>query len=236
MARKKQRSDELLAPDAFQQQGSGWTKWLEQNIRFVLIGIAVVLLLVVGLQFVTAQSERSASELTSKFGAALDQYREATDPSLAETATSTEIIERKERQARKAFEEVRTSVDEKGPARLALLYEADLAARVDDHAAAAALYADYLERSPKDDPLRWIALEGAGYAHEALESWDEALEYFEELEKISFYEQWALKHQARVYEAKGEDTKAIAALEELLDSEPEAFLKNYAESQLKLLR
>lgn len=236
MARKKQRSDELLAPDAFQQQGSGWTKWLEKNVRLVVIGIAVVLLSVVGVEFATSQSDRAASDLTSRFGAALEDYREAVDPSLAQTATSTEIIEKKERQARRAFEEVRSTVDEKGPARLALLYEADLAARVDDHAAAAALYADYLERSPKNDPLRWIALEGAGYAHEALESWEDALGYFEQLEAIPYYQQWALKHQARIHEAMGDDTQAIAALEKLLDSEPEAFLKNFAESQLKLLR
>lgn len=236
MARKKQRSDELLAPDAFQQQGSGWSKWLEHNIRFVLVGIAVVLALIVGLEFSTSQSARSASDLTSRFGAALDDYREATDPSLAQTATSTEIIERKERQARKAFEGLREAVDREGPSRLALLYEADLAERVDDHAAAAALFADYLERSPTDDPLRWIALEGAGYAHEALESYEDALRYFEMLEDVPFYAKWALKHQARIHEAMDDDSQAIAALEKLLDSDPDAFLKNHAESQLKLLR
>lgn len=236
MARKKQRSDELLAPDAFQQQGSGWSKWLEENIRLVLVAIVAVLGLVIALEFVTSQSARSASAVTAEFGAALEQYRDATDPSLAQTATSTEVIREKERRAREAFEQMRASLDAKGPARLALLYEADLAQRSGEHAAAAALYADYLERAPADDPMRFMALEGAGYAHESLGSWGEALRYFEELESVDFYANWALKHQARVHEAKGDSAKAISTLERLLEREPDTFLKNYAESKLKLLR
>jgi len=236
MARKKQRSDELLAPDAFQQQGSGWSKWLEKNIRLVLVAVAAVLVGIVGAEFITSQSQRSASAMTSRFGDALDQYREATDPSFVQTATSADVVEQKKNRAKSALKNVRDSTDASGASRLALLYEADLARSMDDEAEAAALYEDYLQRAPSDDPLRFLALEGAGYAHEEQENWDAALRHFVELERVSFYEQWALKHQARVYEAMGDVSKAVDTLERLLETEPDAFLKNYAESKLKLLR
>ncbi len=233
MARKKHGS-EPVAPDAFQQQGTGWVKWLEKNVRLVMIGIGAVLLTVIGVEFAQSQAERSASAQTEEFNDALELYREATDPGLAQTATSTEVIDRKVEAAAAAFAEL----GEKGggPARVALLYEADLARRAGDEEKAAQNYVRYIESAEDDDPMLFVALEGAGYAYEALENYDEALKYYRRAAVLDYYELWAMKHEARVLASKGDVEGAREVLEKILETEETGFLKFHAENQLKLLR
>lgn len=240
MARKKRRKDEeteqLLAPDAFQAQGGEVSSWLEKNIRFVGIGLLVVLAGVVLFEVFRSQGTRAASEVTSEFGEVLQTYREARDPNMVRTATSTEVVRSKQREAAEALAEFRSNHAGTGSARLGLIYEADLLRQSGDAAQAQELYESYLEGSYDGDPLRFLALENAGYAAEDQEKYEEALSFFQRLEEIDFYKAYALKHQARVLKTQGKVDEAVQTLERLLESEPSPFLKNYAEGELKVLR
>jgi tetratricopeptide (TPR) repeat protein len=234
MARKKQ-ADKLLAPDAFQEKGAPWVVWLEKNMRLVAIAIGAVVAVAIGVEVVGSSGTREASRLTSQLGEALEGYQEVSSPQFAATATSSAMLTRAYADARADLRSFREAHPGTGPARLALLYEADLAAKQGEHAAAAKLYDGYTDGSDPDDPLRFMALEGAGYAHETAGELDAALAAFERLAEIEYARNYALKHQSRVLEAKGDPEGAKAKLQELLDAEPSVFLKNFAENRLKLL-
>lgn len=235
MAKKKKAEDELLAPDAFQESGKTWVSWLEKNAVLVFAGLGVVLLGVVGVEYARSQTARSASEVTTAFGEALNAYQEAADPTLASTATSTQVVDDKYAEAQEALAAFRASHASSPASRLALIYEADMAARRKAFEDAAKLYAEYLDAADEDDPLRFTAMEGAGYAYEQLEEYDQALAYFEMLAGVPFARPYALKHQARVLEAKGDTEAARARLEDLLASNPSTFLENFARNHLRLL-
>lgn len=238
MARKKRDQDrkELLAPDPFQKQGGSLTAWLEKNIRWLLVGLVAVLAGIVLYEVVRSQNVRSSAEATRELGDVLEAYREAQDPAFARTATSADVIDARRREAAKKLAAFREAYPETGPARLALLYEANLAKADGELEEAVKLFDRYLESAGPEDPLRFVALENAGYALEDMERYEEALEYFRRLESLDFYRNYALKHQARVLKEMGRTEDAIEALEELLDSEPSTFLENYAEGELKVLR
>ncbi len=65
--------------------------------------------------------------------------------------------------------------------------------------------------------MRSVALENLGYCYEAKGQWDKALEAFRDMEKVAdgVRKDWALYHQARVYEAKKELKKALALYEQV---------------------
>ncbi|MGF1509494.1 MAG: hypothetical protein ACFB9M_08330 [Myxococcota bacterium] len=235
MARKKE-ADKLLGPDAFQEGGAPWVAWLEKNVRLVLLALGTILVGIVGFQMAGSSSARSASEVTAALGDALESYQRVSSPQFASTATSTQMLKQAYGDAQNELRRFRSEHSDRGAARLALLYEADLAARQEAYRSAADLYGAYLDSAVSNDPLRFIALEGQGYAYESLGEYSEALRVFELLAEIPFAQAYALKHQARVLEADGQVEEARSRLQLLLETEPSLFLQNYAENRLKLLR
>ncbi|MEM1023196.1 MAG: tetratricopeptide repeat protein [Myxococcota bacterium] len=234
MARRKKQAEDL-GPDAFQAEGGRWVGWFEKNGVLVVAGLGVVLLGIVGFEFLGSSSNRAASEVTSAFDDALERYREVTAPGFARTATSTRVLQEAYAEAQDELSSFRDAHAGNGATRLALVYEADLASKREDYEAAARLYTEYVQAAPADDPLLFVALEGAGYAYESLEKYDEAVQTFEALAKVEYAEAYAHKHIARVKEAKGDLEGAKQSLERLLDSEPTPFLENFAKNHLKLL-
>jgi tetratricopeptide (TPR) repeat protein len=235
MARRKKKADEHLGPDAFQAEGNRWVAWFEKNGVIVVGAIGVLLLGIAGYEYMRSSSNRAASEVTSAFDEAFERYQEVTGPGFAKTATSTRMLKETYAGAQSELAEFRQAHSSKGPGRLSLIYEADLAFKREDFEGAARLYTQYVERAPADDPLLFVTLEGAGYAYENLDQYDEALQTFEALAKIPYAEGYAYKHIARVKESKGDIEGARETLQTLLASEPTTFLENFAKNHLKIL-
>lgn len=249
MARKKQEAQELLAPDPFMEKATSGMNWLEKNLKVVLFGVVVVLGGVVAAQFVNSEGKREASVVTVALADAVESFSEATDLQTVLTATSADVLNKKYGEARDKLGDFRKKHGAHPSAAIAALYEGELARRMGDNGEAATLFEEYLSKSDPKAPLRFMALEGAGYAFEADKKHDEALARFEKLATAHpFYKDYALKHKARIQEKKGDKTGAIATYEVLVDlddpravteegKEPEKTpLKSFAEERLRILK
>lgn len=236
MARKKEQSEEILAPDPFMEQAGKGAAWFEKNFKLLIAGIVVALGGVLGVQVLQGSSLRSASAVTADLDEAVKAYSEATDLRTVLTSTSAEATQEGYQKAKEKFEAFRAKHPSHEATRLAKLYEGELARRMNKHAEAQAFYMEYLNGVKADDPLAFIALEGAGYSFEADGKLDDALTQFGKLEQQApFFKDYALKHRARVLEKKGDRDGARAAYQAISDMEPVSGLKSFAEDRLKAL-
>jgi hypothetical protein len=238
MARKKQETVEAIAPDPVLDTFKAGAGWLEKNLKLVVAGIALVLGGVLAFELISSSSERSAAEVTTLLTEAVKSYDEATDPQKVLTTTVAGALDGDFEKAREKFAAIQKDHPQSGAAQVAKLYEADLARRLRKHADAEALYKAYLQASKPNDPLLFIAHEGAGYAAEEQNKLDEALEHFSRLGEAStaFYKDFGLKHKARILEKKGDTAGAIAALQAIVAIEPPSPLRSFAEERLKTLQ
>lgn len=235
--KKTKEQEELLADDVFLQEAGQRVGWFEKNFKLVLAGIVVVLVGVLVVQQMQASQARSAAAVTSELNDAVEAYREATGLQKVLTSTAPENLKKEWRKVHDQLADLRAEHPDHGAARLAALYQADLARRLEKYDEAIELYDLYLKPAKKDDALRFFALEGAGYALEAAGKNDEALARFEELaETQEFYADYALKHKARVLEKKGDEAGAIAAYQAIVDMDPASPLKSFAQNRLKALK
>lgn len=224
-----------LAPDPFLEKANAYAGMVEKNLR--VLGAVAVIALVGGIATVviSRSSQRSASERTLELTAAIDVYNEAVDPSKVLTTTVSAVAIKQAQDAMPKLDALATGKD--AVAELSRLYLADLARRAQDHAKAESLYRDYLQTASAQDPLRFTALEGLGYALEAQGKQDEALAEFAKLGELhdKAYADLALKHQARVKETKGDKTGAAELYRALLDKHAESKLRDFAEQRLATL-
>lgn len=239
MARKKEESVvEAIAPDPVFDNLKKASDALQNNMKLFGIGIAVVLGGVLAFQLINASSERGAAEETTKLSEALKSYEEVTDFQKVLTATVPGALDAEYEKSRAKFAAIGKENAGSGAAQIAKLYEADLALRLNKNADAEALYKSYIQAAPSGDSLMFVALEGAGYALEAQDKLDEAVDYFSRIGEGStaFYKEYGLKHKARVLEKKGDKAGAIEALKALVAIEPPSSLRPSAEEKLKSLQ
>ncbi|MCA9553139.1 MAG: tetratricopeptide repeat protein [Myxococcales bacterium] len=238
MAGKKKKKDEeeLLAPDAFLENAQKGEAWFEKHFKAILGAAVLVLAGIWGVQLMGARTEAAAARITTQLNEAVDAYQEATGLQKVLTSTSPESLKRDYQKVYDQLAELRQAHPEAGAARMAALYQADLARRLEKYDEAVSLYDVYLSKAGPNDSLRFFALEGAGYALEGANKLDEALARFKTLESEGFYKDYALKHEARVLEAKGDDAGAAAAYKSIVDMEPASALKSFAEGRLKALQ
>ena len=246
MARKKQEAQELLAPDPFMEKATSGMNWLEKNIK-VVVGVLVVGLgAIVGAQVMMSEGDRDKSVVTMDLAEAIEAFEEATSLQTVLTSTAPEGQYASARDKLSAF---RSKHAQHPAAAIAAVYEGELARRLGEPAKAQALFETYLSKSDKTAPLRFMALEGAGYAYEAETKLDEALAKYEQLaSEQAFYRDYAFKHKARVQMKKGDKAGAIATYQALVEmddprQEPKdgetvkkTPLKSFAEERLETLR
>jgi len=238
MAGKKKKKDEeeLLAPDPFLDKAQQGEAWFEKHFKAILGGLVLVLAGIWGVQLIGARSEAAAARITTQLNEAVDAYQEATGLQKVLTSTSPAALKADYQKVYDQLAELRQAHPEAGAARMAALYQADLARRLEKYDEAVTLYDAYLTKSGPSDPLRFFALAGAGYALEGANKLDDALARFKTLEAEGFYKDYALKHEARVLEAKGDSSGAVAAYKAIVDMEPASALKTFAEGRLKALQ
>jgi tetratricopeptide (TPR) repeat protein len=234
---KKREVVELTAPDPFLERANEYAGWVEKHLRAIAIAAASALGIFVLVLVLYQQRERKASEITSTLSAAIDGYVDAVDPSETMTSTDTAALKKRAEAAMPSLESIVTENGDHQAAHLARLYLADLARRAGDHARAEQLFKEYAAKSKSDDPLMFVALEGAGYALEEQKKLDDALQYFVKLYELPGKEldDLALKHQARVYEEKGDREAALKTYKQLIEQFPESKLRDFADQRVGAL-
>jgi tetratricopeptide (TPR) repeat protein len=236
MARKKGESAELLAPDPFLETLNRWAGYVQKHHKPILASVAGVFAVIIGYEFFSSQSEHDAAVVTAQLTDAVKAYDDAVDPQKIMTSTKTGALDADLERARDKFEALEKDHPGHGAAQLGKLYEADLQRRLHKYAEAETLYKSYIQQAKPEDGLLFLALEGAGYAAEDQQKYDEALAYFDKLaEGSGFYKDYGLKHRARILEKKGDTAGAIAALKRIVEMQPPSDLKSQAEDELKTL-
>ncbi|MEE2901823.1 MAG: tetratricopeptide repeat protein [Myxococcota bacterium] len=239
MASKKQSRKKQIAQDTaddqFLVEANKAADWTEKNLKSIVTALGAVAVIVAAVLGFQEMNERSKSEATQKLTKAIVEYREITDLQKVLTSTQPQKLIEDAKKAIPSFEAIIASKE--AGAELAKLYAADLEFRAGAHEKAEALYKDYLATAPKDDIIRFVALEGAGYAAEELKNYDIALTYFEQLTKLpqSFYLDYGLKHVARIHELKEDNDKALATYKELLEKVPDTKLKEFVDAKIASL-
>lgn len=232
---KKEKVLEDLQPDPFVARANDYAGWVEKNIKVVVGTVGAILIAGIAASLLGHQKESSASKATSALTKAVDAYSEAIDPTKTVTSTVPGLAEKNAKEALPKFDELLKQDNAAGA--LSRLYVADLSRRTGDHARAAQLYEEYLKQAGADDPLRFVALEGQGYALEEQGKLDEALDKFQKLGEVmdKSFGDLSLKHVARIKAQKGDKEGAAKALHELIEKYPESKLKDFAEQRLTSL-
>jgi tetratricopeptide (TPR) repeat protein len=232
---KKQDVAELVAPDPFLESASRVASWVEKHTRLLVLAVVGAALAVVAVLVLGAQKERSSAALTATFGKAVEKYQKAVE--LSTTATTADAKNKAFEEALPGFENLLKEHAAAPAARIAELYAADLGRRLGRLDAAEKHYAAFADQALPDDILLHLALEGAGYAAEDAKRLDQALAYFDRLGKLPdrYYRDYALMHQARILEAKGNKDDAIARYRTLLKEMTDSPLRSGAEGRLSAL-
>ncbi|MBX2811256.1 MAG: hypothetical protein KTR25_05580 [Myxococcales bacterium] len=230
--REKEQAEQeaLLAEDAFVQQGSTWVTVLEKHIVLVIAAIVTVLVTVVIVESLRATSNKVSSEQTVALMEGVQAYEGAIRFAVV-TSTSPEEHKKTYETARDTLAAART-VDMPAIRSIGLLYDADLARRGGLLDEAVDTYDQYLAITPESDPLRFYALEGKGYALEALGRLDDALSAFRLLAEITEFDDFGNKHVARVLLEQGDALGAKSALTNIVNRRQLSLFRDFAEKQL----
>jgi tetratricopeptide (TPR) repeat protein len=218
---------DMKEPDKFQQAATQAASWIAARRRHVVVAGAVAVGLVVAIAIVSALQTRraeragaAASDLLTVMGG---EVSAVPLPGLPGPFFSTE--EAKQRAVVAAAEQVLAEHGGTPAAPLAALAAGDAHLRLREWDAAKAAYERFLADAPKDDSLRFGALEGIALAEEGKGSLDAAAQAYDRLarEAPAFSDRADLE-RARVLEQVGKASEAKDLLA--------AFAEKHKDSQL----
>ncbi len=221
MAQKSEKmaKQELRAPDAFQRIGYEAQDWLIKKQSY--LGGAVVLLLVagLGLGLYSHFSKRGEEKASKALGLALQVLERPVEGSERAQEGSQEkpfpSQKEKDDAVRKSLIQFRTEYSGSRAAATAALPLGKAEYRLGNYDAALEAFKAYLDKAPKEDPLRASAFEGQGYTYEAQGKYDQALGAFEEMAKVEsgeYLQGMGQYHRARMLVQLGRKDEAAQEL------------------------
>jgi predicted negative regulator of RcsB-dependent stress response len=151
----------------------------------VVIGVVLALVVVGGVAFADYLGDRGQEKASMALGHELRMLERP----VSETATTTgedapfKTSQEREASIEKSMEEVQAKHGGSRAARTATLVAASAELRQKKYDEALKSYSDFVKEARPEDPLRAVALEGQGYAHEGKGEIDQALASFEQLER-----------------------------------------------------
>lgn len=246
MTSETKKQKELRQPDALQRAGLEASSWVHGKEKFILGGLVGVLVLGLGIALADYLSDRGARRAQGELGAALVPVMRPVQEGAAPPADATTIEAEKPFATQKEKDEAivaslsKFREDHKGTpsAVTAALPLAQAQYRLGQHDQAIAAFDAYLKDAPKQDPLRAVALEGKGYAHEAKGELDKAAAAFDELAGISgteFLDGMGQFHKARVMILQGQKDEAAKALSEIPATFPNSAAARMATERMNVL-
>lgn len=258
MASKNKGKSPDESPDQFVAGTMDIAEKLQPHARTITVAVVVVFLALTGWFTYQYLGERAQAQATAIYLDALDisqrpvSPEEAEDGAEAEPPAGTDAEEFRSADARatatlKELERLQAEHGSTKTARSAKLLHASVLYDLGRYQEAADMYRAYLSGTPTPS-LRWVALEGLGYAQEAmaLATEDESarnaaltksLETFRQIQSGDQgpHRDYALYHEARILAMLGQNAEAIAALEKAIEVAPESLLTNDIKQRLAQL-
>jgi tetratricopeptide (TPR) repeat protein len=229
---------DMKEPDKFQQAATQAASWIASRRRHVVLAGAVAVGVVVLLAILSAvnagREERagaSAADLLATMGGEISAVPL---PGLAGPFFPTE--EARQRAVVAAAEKVLAAHRGTGAAQLAALALGDAHAKLREWDDARAAYERFLAEAPKEDSLRFGALEGLALAEEAKGNLDQAAQAYERLarEAPAFADRADLE-RARVLARAGKTAEAKDLLSGFSERHKESLLGPEAAERLARL-
>ena len=213
MAIRKIRKKDLKKPDEFITLSSRVITWSRDNMRFVLGalgGVALIIVIVAGVFAFRAQKEARARAL---YGEAIALYPEA--PSGKDAAGAYKAVAAK-------LEEVKNRYGSTSTGTNAFVDLGNVYFQIGEYDQAISCYLDFLGRTDSRNALSSLVLESLGETYEAKGSYEDALEVYQRLAQkgAPIYQAQAQLYLGRVYEALGDQDKAMSHYETYLNANP----------------
>ena len=225
---------EMKGPDRFQVVAADAASWMAKRQKAIMLALAV--LVVVAVAAVGISSWRSSRQ--ARAGGLL--YR-AIDAASGEVSSvplpNTDVpvyktAQAKERAVLDAAAKVREGYAGTRAATAAELLQGDAHLRLGEWDKAIASFQSFLSGAPRDDSLRFAALDGLARAQEGKGDLDAAAKTYEQAAQIGFFKERAMMERARVLAKAGKNDEARKVLEGIAKDSP---LKAEAQEQLARL-
>ena len=229
MAKRKIRRKELKKPDEFITFSSRILAWCQDNVRIVvgvLASVAVLILITSAIFLLKASRETKARGL----------YEEALSLYQVEFSTNAGAVNYPMAAAK--LEEVKERYQSTRVAANALMDLGNIYFQEGDYERAIICYTDFLQRTDVSHPVYNQALESLGETYEAKESWQEAVEVYQRLasEGAPVYQAQAQLYLGRVYEAIGDQQKAMTHYDNYLNDSPALIFGEWIRVKLRRWR
>ncbi|MBX5481519.1 MAG: tetratricopeptide repeat protein [Myxococcaceae bacterium] len=239
--RKKQK--ELKQPDALQRAGLEATSWIEGKEKYVVGLVVAVLVVFGGIAVADYFKDRRQRQAQQELGAALEPVTRPVSEGTTPPDTSGDekpfaSQQEKDQAIIDSLTKFRAAHEGTRSAATAALPLAEAYYREGKYDEAAKAFEEFLNRSPKDDPLRAVALEGQGYAYEAKGDLDKAYASYDALSKLEtqqFLDGMGQFHKARVLILQGKKEEAAKALAEIPGQFPNSAAARMATERMNLL-
>jgi tetratricopeptide (TPR) repeat protein len=232
---------EMKAPDRFQVVASEAASWMVKRQKqfwvAAMVIVAAVLVAAVISWVRDSKSEKSGELLYQALVASSGDVASA-DPQLQAKGLqdSDKPTYKTEQEKQQAVLAAAAKVQEGGAggraAITASLVEADAHLALRDWDKAIAAYQRFLSAAPKEDTLRFAALDGLARAEEGKGDLNAAARHFDEAGKIKSFHDRATLERARVLAKAGKKDEAKQALDTI---SKESMLQSEAQEQLKRL-
>lgn len=235
---------ELKQPDAFQRAGLEAQSWIEGKEKMILGGV-VALLAALGIWGLADYfGGRSTAKSQQALGSALRPLTRpvAESPEAAAAAPGEEkpfgTQKEKDEAILASLSKFRDEHGKGSSAATAALFMAQSQYRLGQYDDALKSYDAYLQKAPKDEPLRAVALEGQGYTWEAKGNLDEALKSYDALaankgnDMLSGMGEF---HKGRILVIQGKKDEAAKMFSEIPGTFPNSAAARMATERLNLL-
>jgi tetratricopeptide (TPR) repeat protein len=229
---------DMKEPDKFQQAATQAAGWIAQRRRHVVMAGAAVVTVVVALAILQAvntnREERAGAAAAELLATMSGEISAVPLPGLPGPFFATE--QEKQRAILDSAQKVLAAHAGTGAARIATLAIGDAQLRLKAFDDAKAAYERFLADAPKDDSLRFGALEGIAIAEEAKGNLDAAVAAYDRLaSEVPAFSDRADLERARVLAKAGKVADAKAVLAAFGDRHKESLLTADASERLARL-
>ena len=222
MARRRRiPKKKLKEPDEFISTTARITSWTVENLKLILIGIIIGVLIVVSMVFWRIRARNREVEALNSFYRASEMLTSAEDPS---SKGYQEAIDK--------FEQIQREYPRTVAVQLAQLQLGQGFLNSKQYDKAMETYRKFLDSNPREELYRLLALQNLGYAYEGQGDYQRALDSYQSLvsEGESFLQPWGYLNVGRCYEKLGKGKEALKVygifLEKFPDSAMAALVKN----------